>query len=79
VQAGAQTLDVPHPGTRDGLVEVVDVEDEVPLRAAKNPKLLTWASPQAWTGMAVVGVESRSMAITAAAPRKKAKGDSAMR
>jgi hypothetical protein len=46
---------------------------------AKNPKLLTCASPHAWTVMPVVGVVERSSAITAAAPRKNANGDSAIR
>ena len=39
VQAGAEALDVPLPRARDGLVEVVEVEDEVPLRAGVLPEV----------------------------------------
>ena len=46
---------------------------------ANSPKLLTWASPHAWTRKPVAGVLARSSAITAAAPRKKANGEEAMR
>src|SRR5262249_29573411 len=46
---------------------------------AKKPKFDRCASPQACTVIPVTGVVARSWAITAAAPRKKAKGDSAIR
>ena len=38
-----------------------------------------WASPHASTRSPVVGVDDRSKAITAAAPRTKPNGESAMR
>ena len=41
---------------------------------ANLPKLLTWASPQAWTRRPVTGVVARSMAMIAAPPRKKENG-----
>jgi hypothetical protein len=43
------------------------------------PKFATWASPQSCTRMPVRGLVARSEAITAAAPRKKANGDSDIR
>ena len=46
---------------------------------AKLPKLVRCASPQACTRMPLIGVDARSFAITAAAPRKNANGDSAIR
>ena len=46
---------------------------------ANFPKFETCASPHAWTRRPVCGDVDRSIAITAAAPRKNANGDSAMR
>ena len=46
---------------------------------AYTPKLARWASPQSWTVMLVLGVGARSPAITAAEPRRKAKGEASMR
>ena len=46
---------------------------------AKTPKLETWASPMACTRRPLIGEAARSAAMTAAAPRKKAKGDAAIR
>ena len=46
---------------------------------ANPPKLDRWASPHSCTLSLVGGSEARSEAITAAAPRKKANGDAAMR
>jgi len=46
---------------------------------AKVSMLWTWASPHSWVMSPVVGVVARSAAITAAEPRRKAKGEVAMR
>ena len=50
-----------------------------PSGAAKAPRLRTWASPQSWVWMPVLGPRERSQAMTGTAPRKKPKGDAAMR
>jgi hypothetical protein len=47
--------------------------------AEKTPKFERWASPQSCAVSVVVGVCARSAAITAAEPRKKAKGEASMR
>jgi len=44
----------------------------------KPPKSIRCASAQACTRIPLVGVRARSAAISAAEPRKKAKGDSLM-
>ena len=41
LDAGRQPLDVPLPGAGHGLVEVVDVEDEMPLRGGEEPRSST--------------------------------------
>jgi len=46
---------------------------------ANPPKFAAWQSPHAWTRMRVAGLFARSKAISAAEPRKNAKGLSAMR
>jgi hypothetical protein len=46
---------------------------------ANAPKFDRWASPQSCTRSADCGVGARSAAMIAAAPRKKANGDVAMR
>jgi hypothetical protein len=46
---------------------------------AKPPKFIRWASPQACTRSPLVGVWARSAAISAAAPRQKAKAELDMR
>src|SRR5436190_2554547 len=46
---------------------------------AQTPKFSRWASPHAWTSIPLVGVDARSCAMIAAAPRKHAKGDSTIR
>jgi hypothetical protein len=47
--------------------------------AAKTPKFDRCASPHAWTRSPDWGVVARSMAMIAAAPRKKAKGEASIR
>ena len=79
VQAGAETLDVPLPRARDGLVEVVDVEDEVPLGGGELPEVADVRVAARLDPDAGVGIAARSIAMTAAAPRKNANGDSAIR
>jgi hypothetical protein len=69
-EAGRQPLEVPLERGRQGLVEVVDVEDQAPVGAANMPKFSRCASPHACTRIPVVGVCARSQAIGAAAPRK---------
>ena len=46
---------------------------------AKPPKFATWQSPHACTRIPVAGVLDKSHAITAAEPRKNAKGDCRIR
>ena len=50
-----------------------------PSGEAKVPKFAIWQSPPAWTHSPVIGVSARSVAMTAVAPRKKAKGEARMR
>ena len=51
----------------------------LPSGERKAPKFIKWQSPQACTFMPGLGWRARSMAMTAAAPRRKAKGDCDMR
>ncbi len=46
---------------------------------AKTPKFARCASPHTWARKPLVGVSAKSLAMTIAAPRKKANGDSSMR
>ena len=46
---------------------------------AKSPKFMRWQSPQACTSSPVVGTAARSAAMTAAEPRRKVNGLTAMR
>src|ERR1700722_1565624 len=50
-----------------------------PSGAAYAPRLRTWASPHSWVKIPVWGSTARSAAITGTAPRKKPKGEAAMR
>ena len=50
-----------------------------PSGAAKAPRLRTWASPQSWVWRPVLGPSARSAAMRGTAPRKKPKGEAAMR
>ena len=52
-EAGGESLEVPLEGPRQGLVEVVDVEDRSRSGDANSPKFDRWASPQSWTVMPV--------------------------
>jgi hypothetical protein len=47
--------------------------------AAKAPKFDRWASPHAWTRNPDTGVFARSIAMIAAAPRKKVNGEASIR
>jgi hypothetical protein len=46
---------------------------------AYAPKFRRWASPHSWARMTLLGVLARSLAITIAEPRMKAKGEAIMR
>ena len=52
-ERGRQPLDVPFPRSRQRLVEIVDVEEELRSGVAKPPKFSRWQSPQACTRMPV--------------------------
>ena len=79
-EAGGHALDVPLEWAADGLVEVVDVEDETAVGRGEGAEV-------AYVGVAAelgkqsgVGAErERSEAMMGTAPRKKPKGDAAMR
>jgi hypothetical protein len=64
---------------RARLVEVVEVEDEITLGEAKAPKFNRCASPESCTRGPALGVPARSFAITVAAPRKTASGETSIR
>ena len=57
-----------------GLVEVVEVEDEVALRRGVEAEVAQVRVPQITGVMPVAGSPEKSSAMTAAAPRRKAKG-----
>ena len=44
-----QSFDIPFPGSRKGLIEVIDVENYISLRCGKASEIIKWASPQACT------------------------------
>jgi hypothetical protein len=46
---------------------------------ANAPKFMMWQSPHACTRNSVAGVPAKSNAISAAAPRRNAKGDCRIR
>src|SRR3984957_8020555 len=50
-----------------------------PSGATYAPSLRTWASPHSWVKMPVWGSTARSAAMTGTAPRKKPKGEAAIR
>jgi hypothetical protein len=78
-EAGTESLDVPLPGPGQRLVEVVEVEDEAAVGGGEGAEVREVGSPQACTRSPETGVVTRSAAITAAAPRKKAKGEADIR
>lgn len=68
-EAGREPFDVPFEGAGVRLVEVVDVEDEMPLGEASSRKFSRCASPHSCTVSPVSGSGARSAAMIAAAPR----------
>ena len=67
--AGSQSLEVPLPGRGQGLIKVIDVEDNVALGGGEAAEFSRWASPQAYTRSPETGVVARSAAMRPAEPR----------
>ncbi len=78
-EAGGHALEVPLEGTADGLVEVVDVEDEAAVGRGEGAEVAHVRVAAELGDDAGVGQGERSEAMTGTAPRKKPKGDAGMR
>ena len=68
-QARGQPLDVPLERPGQGLIEVVDVEDQVALRRGERAEIRQVGVPHSCTRSPEAGVPARSAAIGSAAPR----------
>jgi hypothetical protein len=79
LEAGCETLDVPLERARQRLVEIVEVEDEVAFRRGEAAEIGEVRVAESWAESPDRGAGARSCAITTAAPRKKANGETSMR
>ena len=80
LQARREALDVPLPGPRQGLVEVVDVEDEATLRGGEHAEVRQVGVPAGLhRDTRLRGVSRGRWPSISAAPRKKVKGETAIR
>ncbi len=68
-EARGETLHVPLPRTRQRLVEVVDVEDDAPLRRGEGAEVQQMAVTASLNAQAARGCGGRSAAMLSAAPR----------
>ena len=77
--AGGQALEVPFPGAREGLVEVVDVEHQRALGRGEEPEVGQVGIAADLGPQPERGVVARSEAMMRAAPRKKVNGETSIR
>ena len=68
-QTGSKPLDVPLPGSGKGLVEVVEVEDQIPLRRSEDTEVAQVGIAAGLDVSPERGVVDRSEAMISAAPR----------
>ena len=77
--AGGHPFHVPLPGSADGFVEIVQVEDQLAIRRGERTQVLNMRVPAQLNQQAGMRQAPRSAAMMETAPRKKAKGDVFMR